>query len=95
MDIEFSKLTDRKKDLFIWKWEGTIIPKLKEIASLKKKNDFRHLLEKADNQQDDELCYTMLKILIHLLPPTASGSVAGSRCCVNSAVSYLLEQVFT
>ncbi|KAL1282323.1 hypothetical protein QQF64_001126 [Cirrhinus molitorella] len=96
MDIEFSKLKDGKKDLFIWKWEGTIIPKLKEIASLKKKNDFRHLLEKADNQQDDELCYMpMLKILIHLLPPTASGrSVAGSRCCVNSAVSYLLESKF-
>ncbi len=36
----------------------------------------------------------MLKILIHHLPPTASGrSVAGSKCCVNSAVSYLLEQV--
>ncbi|XP_068076694.2 uncharacterized protein [Danio rerio] len=94
MDIEFSKLTDGKEDLFIRKWEGTIIPRLKEIASLEKKNDIRHLQEKAENQHDDELCYTMLKILIHLLPPTASGrSVAGSKCCVTSAVSYLLEQV--
>ncbi|XP_021331249.1 uncharacterized protein [Danio rerio] len=94
MDIEFSKLTDGKEDLFIRKWEGTIIPRLKEIASLEKKNDIRHLLEKAENQHDDELCYTMLKILIHLLPPTASGrSFAGSKCCVTSAVSYLLEQV--
>ncbi len=36
MDIEFSKLTDGKEDLFIQKWEETIIPKLKEIASLEK-----------------------------------------------------------
>ncbi|ROL41909.1 hypothetical protein DPX16_1814 [Anabarilius grahami] len=94
MDIEFSKLTDGKEDFFIRKWEGSIIPKLKQIAPLEKKNDIQHLLEKANHQQDDELCYTMLKILIHLLPPTASGrSVAGSKCCVNSAVSYLLEQV--
>ncbi len=42
MDIEFSKLTDGKEDLFIRKWEGTINPKLKEIASLEKKNDRRH-----------------------------------------------------
>lgn len=78
MDIEFSKLTDRKENLLIRRWEETIIPKLKEVASLEKKNDIKHFLEKADNQHDDELCYTMLKILIHLLPPTASGrSVAG------------------
>ncbi len=56
MDIEFSKLTDGKEDLFIRKWEGTIIPKLKEMASLEKKNDIRHLLEKADNQQDGMIC---------------------------------------
>ncbi|XP_052001110.1 uncharacterized protein LOC127656701 [Xyrauchen texanus] len=94
VDIEFSKMTDGKEDMFIKKWEGTIIPKLKEIASFEKKMYIRHLLEKADNQQDDELCYTMLRILVHLLPPTASGrSVAGSKCCVNSAISYLLELV--
>jgi len=52
VDIEFSKMTDGKEDMFIKKWEGTIIPKLKEIASLEKKMDIRHLLEKADNQQD-------------------------------------------
>ncbi|KAI7789422.1 uncharacterized protein LOC130551078 [Triplophysa rosa] len=94
MDIEFSKLTDGKEDMFIRKWEGTIIPKLKEIALLEKKMDIRQLLEKADSQDDDELCYTMLKVLIHLLPPMPSGrSAAGSKCCVNSAVSYLLEFV--
>ncbi|KAK7150770.1 hypothetical protein R3I93_011892 [Phoxinus phoxinus] len=94
LDIAFSKVTDGKEDMFIKKWEGTIIPKLKEIASFEKKTDIRHLLEKADNQQDDELCHTMLRILIHLLPPTASGrSIAGSKCCVNSALSYLLEVV--
>ncbi|XP_057190770.1 uncharacterized protein LOC130554900 [Triplophysa rosa] len=94
MDIEFSKLTDGKEDMFIRKWEGTIIPKLKEIALLEKKMDIRQLLEKADSQDDDELCYTMLKVLIHLLPPMPSGrSAAGSKCCVNSSVSYLLEFV--
>ncbi len=69
MDIELSKLTDGKEDLFIRKWEGTIIPKLKEIASLEKKNDIRHLLEKADNQQDGmifclNVCYTFLNLVL-------------------------------
>ncbi|KAF5892104.1 uncharacterized protein DAT39_018201, partial [Clarias magur] len=87
-------LTDGKENLFIRKWEGTIIPKLEEMASLEKKMDIRHLLEKANSQHDDGLCYAMLKILIHLLPPTASGrSVVGSKCCVKFAVSYLLEQM--
>lgn len=52
VDLEFSKLTDGKEDLFIRKWEGTIIPKLKEIASLEKKMDISQLLEKADSQHD-------------------------------------------
>lgn len=38
VDIEFSKMTDGKEDMFIKKWQGTIIPKLKEIASFEKKN---------------------------------------------------------
>lgn len=67
VDIEFSRLTDRKEDKFIRKWEVTIIEKLREIASLEKKMDIRHSLKKADSQHNDELCYTMLSILIHLL----------------------------
>ncbi len=55
MDIEFSKLTD----LFIQKWEGTIIPKLKEIASLEKKNDIRHLLDAP-----------LFGEVIHIIPQT-------------------------
>ncbi len=46
----------------IQKRVGTIIPKLKEIASLEKKND-RHLLEKADQHG----WYTQKKKLLNEL----------------------------
>lgn len=63
VDIEFSKMTDGKEDMFIKKWEGTIIPKLKEIASLERKTDIRHLLEKANNQQDGTIFWHVHRFL--------------------------------
>ncbi|CAI5671378.1 unnamed protein product [Oreochromis niloticus] len=34
VDLEFGKLTGGKTDLFLRKWEASIIPKLKSVAAL-------------------------------------------------------------
>lgn len=34
LDLEFGKLTGGKTDLFLRKWEASIIPKLKSVAAL-------------------------------------------------------------
>ncbi|XP_039635019.1 uncharacterized protein LOC120545095 [Perca fluviatilis] len=94
LDVEFGRLFDGKAEMFIRRWESSIIPKLKQIAILEK-GGVSSLLDQTGNQNDDELCYSMLQVLTHLLPPTASGRgpVASSRCSVKSAVSYLLNFV--
>ncbi|XP_041654583.1 uncharacterized protein LOC121517115 [Cheilinus undulatus] len=85
MDLEFGKMTDGKTDLFIRRWEASIIPKLKAVAAMEK-SDVAALTAGMEDQTDDGKCYTMLVVLTHLLPP-----LPGSRCSVKSAISFLLD----
>ncbi|XP_029927440.1 uncharacterized protein LOC115373278 [Myripristis murdjan] len=87
LDIEFGKMMDGKTDLFIRRWEASIIPKLKAVAAIER-SDVASLTERMEDQTDDEKCYTMLVVLTHLLPP-----LPGSRCSVKSAISFLLDFV--
>ncbi|KAG9278024.1 hypothetical protein AMEX_G6002 [Astyanax mexicanus] len=73
LDTEFGKMFEGKGDLFLRRWEATIIPKLKAIAIMET-GDLASLKD-MENQNEDEKCYTMLVVLTHLLPP-----VAMSRC---------------
>ncbi|XP_028449633.1 uncharacterized protein LOC114565647 isoform X2 [Perca flavescens] len=56
LDTEFGKMHQGKGDLFLRRWEASIMPKLKAVAAREK----------------DEKCYIMLVVLTHLLPPIAA-----------------------
>ncbi|KAG9267221.1 hypothetical protein AMEX_G18038 [Astyanax mexicanus] len=73
LDTEFGKMNEGGKDLFLRRWEATIIPKLKAIAIMET-GDLASLKD-MEHQNEDEKCYTMFVVLTHLLPP-----VAMSRC---------------
>ncbi|KAK0153220.1 hypothetical protein N1851_005092 [Merluccius polli] len=92
LDIVFGRLFDGKAEMFIRR--SSIIPKLKQISILEK-GFVSSLLDQTENQNDDELCHSMLQVLTHLLPPTASGrgAAASTRCSMKSAMSYLLDFV--
>ncbi|XP_070401570.1 uncharacterized protein [Nothobranchius furzeri] len=87
LDIEFGRMTDGKTELFIRRWEVSIIPKLKSLATMEG-GDVSLLTEGMEDQTDDEKCYTMLVVLTHLLPP-----LPGSRCSIKSAISFLVDFV--
>ncbi|XP_049333630.1 uncharacterized protein LOC125801249 isoform X2 [Astyanax mexicanus] len=86
LDTEFGKMFEGKGDLFLRRWEATIIPKLKAIAIMET-GDLASLKD-MENQNEDEKCYTMLVVLTHLLPP-----VAMSRCSVKFALTFLVDFV--
>ncbi|KAK9523395.1 hypothetical protein VZT92_019790 [Zoarces viviparus] len=87
LDTEFSKIYEGKGDLFLRRWEASIMPKLKAVAA-REKGDIASVVEGMEEQTDDEKCYTMLVVLTRLLPP-----VAASRCSVKSAITRLLDYV--
>nr|XP_054597977.1 uncharacterized protein LOC129152226 isoform X2 [Nothobranchius furzeri] len=87
LDIEFGRMTDGKTELFIRRWEVSIIPKLKSLATMEG-GDVSLRTEGMEDQTDDEKCYTMLVVLTHLLPP-----LPGSRCSIKSAISFLVDFV--
>ncbi|XP_063051712.1 uncharacterized protein LOC134446266 [Engraulis encrasicolus] len=93
LDAEFLKMFEGKAELFIRRWEPSFIPKLRKVAALEK-GVVSSLLDQEGEQNDDEVCYSALKILTHLLPPTASGrGSASTRCSVKSAISFLINFV--
>ncbi|XP_078026554.1 uncharacterized protein LOC117258361 [Epinephelus lanceolatus] len=94
LDTEFGKMFEGKAELFIRRWESSIIPKLRKFAVLEK-GVVSTLIEQNGDQNDDEECYRMLQVLTHVLPPTASGrgAAVSGRCSVKSALSYLLDFV--
>ncbi|KAK5880603.1 hypothetical protein CesoFtcFv8_023614 [Champsocephalus esox] len=53
LDTEFENIFDGKGDLFIRRWEASIMPKLKAVAA-KGKGDVTALIEGMENQTDDE-----------------------------------------
>ncbi|XP_042077657.1 uncharacterized protein LOC102290724 [Haplochromis burtoni] len=84
LDLEFGKLTGGKVDLFLRKWEASIIPKLKSVAALETR--MSSLLKDFEEKTEDEACYTALVVLTHLLPP-----VGASRCSLKSAITHLVD----
>ncbi|XP_039859147.1 uncharacterized protein LOC120723321 [Simochromis diagramma] len=84
LDLEFGKLTGGKADLFLRKWEASIIPKLKSVAALETR--MSSLLKDFEEKTEDEACYTALVVLTHLLPP-----VGASRCSLKSAITHLVD----
>ncbi|XP_047185130.1 uncharacterized protein LOC118301910 [Scophthalmus maximus] len=87
LDTEFGKMHEGKGDLFLRRWEASIMPKLKAVAA-SEKGDVASLVEGMEDQSDDENCYMMLVVLTHLLPP-----IAASRCSVKSAIKRLVDFV--
>ncbi|XDV14334.1 hypothetical protein PO909_014605 [Leuciscus waleckii] len=72
-----------KADLFLRKWEGNIVPKLQKMSTVK-----NPLVMPTDIEIEDS-CY---RVLITLLPPTASGRSKGwAKCSTKSALAYLLD----
>ncbi|XP_056441039.1 uncharacterized protein LOC130378170 [Gadus chalcogrammus] len=85
-DTEFGKMFPGKDDMFIRKWEGTIIPKILKMSTSEPAAALTPVPE------DDVSCYRALHKLVHLLPPTASGRGKGNtKCSVKSALGYLLD----
>ncbi|XP_030299178.1 uncharacterized protein LOC115597434 [Sparus aurata] len=76
----FVKKFEGKAELFVRRWESSFIPKLRKIAALEK-GVVSSLLDQAGDQKDDQVCYSTLQILTHLLPPTASGRGSASTLC--------------
>ncbi|KAK5866618.1 hypothetical protein PBY51_020794 [Eleginops maclovinus] len=75
-----------KADIFIRKWEGTIVPKILKMSTSEPAAALPPVPE------DDVSCYRALHKLVHLLPPTASGRGKGNtKCSVKSALGYLLD----
>nr|XP_023660208.1 uncharacterized protein LOC111840046 [Paramormyrops kingsleyae] len=92
LDVEFGKMFEGKGEMLIRKWESTVMPKLESIAALEK-GSITSLLHQITDCNDNEKCYTMLRILTHLLPPTSGRGAVSSHCSVKSAISYLLDIV--
>ncbi|XP_072533889.1 leucine-rich repeat and immunoglobulin-like domain-containing nogo receptor-interacting protein 2b isoform X3 [Salminus brasiliensis] len=87
LDFEFEKMYPGKADLFLQKWEGTIVPKLLRMATTKENPTFL-----PSTPESDEPCFRALQMLTYLLPPTASGRGKGwTKCSVKSAISYILD----
>ncbi|XP_062339698.1 uncharacterized protein LOC134038103 [Osmerus eperlanus] len=87
IDKDFGEMFPGKADLFLRKWEATIVPKLLKLAALEKNVEGPPQPESAESK-----CFTALKMLTHYLPPTASGRSQGwSKCSVKSALSYILD----
>ncbi|XP_066536135.1 uncharacterized protein [Hoplias malabaricus] len=87
LDFEFEKMYPGKSDLFLQKWEESVVPKLLKMATTK---DDPTVL--ASQIESDEACFKALQMLTHLLPPTASGRGKGwTKCSVKSAISYILD----
>ncbi|KAL4009443.1 hypothetical protein ACER0C_003295 [Sarotherodon galilaeus] len=80
----FGKLTGGKTDLFLRKWEASIIPKIKSVAALETR--VSSLLKDFEEKTEDEACYTAHVVLTHLLPP-----VGASRCSLKSAIKHLVD----
>ncbi|KAL3986518.1 PWWP domain-containing DNA repair factor 3 [Sarotherodon galilaeus] len=80
----FGKLTGGKTDLFLRKWEASIIPKLKSVAALETR--MSSLLKDFEEKTEDEACYTALVVLTHLFPP-----VGASHCSLKSAITHLVD----
>ncbi|XP_007238050.3 leucine-rich repeat and immunoglobulin-like domain-containing nogo receptor-interacting protein 2b isoform X2 [Astyanax mexicanus] len=87
LDIEFEKMYPGKADLFLQKWEGSIVPKLLKMATMKDNPTFL-----PSTAESDGPCFRALQMLTYLLPPTASGRGKGwTKCSVKSAISYILD----
>lgn len=56
LDIEFGKMTNGKTDLFIRRWEASIIPKLKAVAAMER-GDVASLTEGMEDQTDGMRVY--------------------------------------
>ncbi|XP_039673212.1 uncharacterized protein LOC120569406 [Perca fluviatilis] len=60
LDTEFGKMHQGKGDLFLRRWEASIMPKLKAVAA-REKGDVASLVEGMEDQTDDEKCYIYLQ----------------------------------
>nr|XP_023681993.1 uncharacterized protein LOC111851367 isoform X2 [Paramormyrops kingsleyae] len=72
LDEEFGKIYPGKKDLFLRKWEGYIVPKLLKVATLENETSVH-----PDEESDESRCFRALQLLTHYLPPTSSGRAKG------------------
>ncbi|KAL7877606.1 hypothetical protein SRHO_G00042490 [Serrasalmus rhombeus] len=87
LDLEFEKMHPGKADLFLQKWEGSVVPKLLRMATMKENPAVL-----ASASESEEPCFRALQILTYLLPPTASGRGKGwTKCSVKSAICYILD----
>ncbi|XP_032809932.1 uncharacterized protein LOC116942309 [Petromyzon marinus] len=91
LDAEFDKISYGKGRNFVERWEHTYVPKLRRLA-VHESEDVKILLRDVEvAATPDEVCFTMLKILTHLLPPTMAGPAKGSKCSIKCALPYLVD----
>ncbi|XP_061080371.1 uncharacterized protein LOC133114765 isoform X2 [Conger conger] len=94
IDLEFEKMFPGKGDAFLTQWSSCVLPKVRQIAEREKHPEIATLLQQAGSQQEDACTLTMLKVLIHLLPPTNTGRASlPTKCSIKHAIRYLVDIV--
>ncbi|XP_064170342.1 uncharacterized protein LOC135242934 [Anguilla rostrata] len=94
IDLEFEKMFPGKGDTFLTQWSACVLPKVRQIAEREKHPEIAALLQQAASQQEDACTLTMLKVLIHLLPPTNTGRASlPTKCSIKHAIRYLVDIV--
>ncbi|KAI1887250.1 hypothetical protein AGOR_G00187940 [Albula goreensis] len=92
IDLEFEKMFPGKGDVFLTQWSSFVLPKVRQIAEREKHPEIAALLQQASSQQEDACTLTMLKVLIHLLPPTNTGRASlPTKCSIKHAIRYLVD----
>ncbi|XP_036409061.1 uncharacterized protein LOC118794878 [Megalops cyprinoides] len=92
IDLEFEKMFPGKGDAFLTKWSSCVLTKVRQIAEREKHPEIAALLQQAGSQQGDACTLTMLKVLIHLLPPTNTGRASlPTKCSIKHAIRYLVD----
>ncbi|KAJ8389938.1 hypothetical protein AAFF_G00112230 [Aldrovandia affinis] len=92
IDLEFEKMFPGKGDAFLTQWSSCVLPKVRQIAEREKHPEIATLLQQAGSQQEDACTLTMLKVLIHLLPPTNTGRASlPTKCSIKHAIRYLVD----
>ncbi|XP_066554653.1 uncharacterized protein LOC136741940 [Amia ocellicauda] len=92
IDSEFERLFPGKGESFLSKWDTCVLPKVRHIAEKEKHPEIGVLLEQSCAEKEDFYTLTMLKLLIHLLPPTNTGrATQPTKCSIKHAIRYLVE----
>ncbi|XP_015217537.2 uncharacterized protein [Lepisosteus oculatus] len=92
IDSEFERMFPGKGENFLSKWETCVLPKVRQIAEKEKLPEIVTLLEQSRSEKEDCYMLTMLKVLMHMLPP-ANNSRASQPAKSNTKppINYLVD----